>query len=85
MLRAVREFAIASRKAPKEEGQSLFRDPSVRQAALNLMAAAQNWHSEWSAYRVTSGKGFKTPEGLANPPKDVSTDFSGHARRMGIR
>ena len=70
MLRAVGEFAIASRKAPREKGQSLFRDPSVRQAALNLMAAAQNWHSEWSAYRVTSGKGFKTPEGPAKLPKD---------------
>ena len=70
VLRAVREFAIVARKAPKEEGQSLFRDPSVRQAALNLMAAAQNWHSEWSAYRVTSGKGFKTPEGPAKLPKD---------------
>ena len=63
VLRAVREFAIASRKAPREEGQSLRRDPSVRQAALNLTAAVQTWHSEWSAYRITSGKGFKTPQG----------------------
>ena len=70
VLRAVREFAIVARKAPKEEGQSLFRDPSVRQAARDLMTAVQAWHSEWSVYRTTSGKGFKMPEGLAKLPKD---------------
>ena len=90
VLRAVREFAIASRKAPKEGGQSLFRDPSVRQAALNLTAAVQTWHSEWSAYRITSGKGFRTPEGPAisacpNSRRTIFTGFNGRARHMGIR
>ncbi len=70
VLRAVREFAIISRKVPREEGQSLFRDPSVRQAALDLISAVQTWHSEWSVYRITSGKGFKTSEGPAKLPKD---------------
>ena len=70
VLRAARTMAIATRQAPKPQGQSLLRIPEVRTAAQDLMSAARAWHAEWSEYRIASGRGFMTPESPPEPPKD---------------
>ena len=70
VLRAVRDFTINARQAELDNKASVLRDPTVKQAARQLMQAAHTWHTGWEAQRMTSGRGFTMPDGPLQAPKD---------------
>ena len=68
VLRTLRVFAQKAGETPGESTTAKLKNPEVKQAAKDFMAATRQWNVQWEQHRKDKGIGFRTPDGPVEAP-----------------